>query len=93
MEPVHFAQLTTSHPQHQGEERGCVGLGHVVVRHEDEEEQPPYPSLEEEEEVTTTAVEESAMPTPANSQMAVATSLVKKAWYSENSELVMPRTK
>ena len=57
--------------------------------------QPVYhsPSLED-EEMLQTSVEESLMPAPATSQMAVTeTARVKAEWYPENSELVVPTTK
>ena len=91
--PLPSPQRTTSHPQHQGEEEGVARVRPKVIGQEAEEvQQPPYPPPEE-EEVTTIAVEESSTPAPPRSQMAVATSLVKKAWYSKNSELVVSRTK
>ena len=89
LQPVHSDQHTTTRPLHQGEEGGAA---RVVVGQEDQEEQPPYPSLKDEDEVTMISVEESSQPGPGNSQMAVEASLVNKAWYPEESELVVKRT-
>ena len=93
LQPVPPPRDTTSHPQQQGG-GGAVGAGHVVIRLEVEEEQPlcHSPSLEDEETLQT-SVEESEMPSPTTSKMAVKTSLVKKEWYSENSELLVLTTK
>ena len=93
LQPVPPPRDTTSHPQQQG--GGAVGAGHMVIRPEAGEEQPLYhsPSLEDEETLQT-SVEESEMPSPTTSQMVVKeTALVKKEWYQENSELVVPMTK
>ena len=81
LQPVPPPPETTSHPQQTG------GGAEAV--------QPVYhsPSLED-EEMLQMSVEESVIPAPATSQMAVKeTSLVKKEWYPENSELVLPTTK
>lgn len=86
LQPVHSDQHTSSRSRHQRE----VG-GAEVVGHEDGEQ--PHSSLEDADEVTMTSVEESSQPCPGNSQMAVEASLVNKAWYPEESELVVKRTK
>ena len=81
LQPVPPPPETTSHPQQTG------GGAEAV--------QPVYhsPSLED-EEMLQTSVEESLMPAPATSQMAVKeTSLVRREWYPENSELLLPTTK
>ena len=93
LQPVPVPRDTTSHPQQQG--GGAVGAGHMVIRLEAGEEQPlcHSPSLEDEETLQT-SVEESLMPSPTTSKMAVKeTALVRKVWYQENSELVVPTTK
>ena len=92
LQPVPSPRETTSHPQEGG---GAVGAKRMVIGQEAGEEQPVYhsPSLED-EEMLQTSVEESLMPSQASSQMAVTeTSLVKREWYPENSELVLPTTK
>ena len=81
LQPVPPPPETTSHPQQMG------GGAEAV--------QPVYhsPSLED-EQMLQTSVEESLMPSQASSQMAVTeTAQVKKEWYPENSELVVPTTK
>ena len=81
LQPVPPPPNTTSHPQQTG------GGAEAV--------QPVYhsPSLED-EEMLQTSVEESLMPSQASSQMAVTeTARVKREWYPENSELVVPSTK
>ena len=93
LQPVPLPRDTNSHPQQQG--GGAVGAGHMVIRPEAGEEQPLYhsPSLKDEETLQT-SVEESEMPSLTTSQMVVKeTALVKKEWYQENSELVVPTTK
>ena len=92
LQPVPSPRDTTIHPQEGG---GAVGAKRMVIGQEAGEEQPVYhsPSLKD-EEMLQTSVEESFIPSPTKSQMAVTeTSLVKKEWYPENSELVVPTTK
>ena len=84
------SQHTPNQPPQQGGEREVIEARQVVIGQEDEGAlHPPHPPPEG-EEVTTTAVQESAPPSPAHSQMAVATSLVKRVWYTNRkSELVL----
>ena len=89
---VNQPQLFLQQPQHQGADRRLAGGRPTVIGQEAEEAQQSPHQPPDEEEVTTIAVEESSTPAPPRSQMAVATSLVKKAWYSKNSELVVSRT-
>ena len=90
--PQLFLQQALEQPQQQGADRRLVGGRPTVIGQEAEEAQQS-PHQPPDEEVTTTPVEESSTPATPRSQMAVATSLVKKAWYSKNSELVVSRTK
>ena len=81
LQPVPPPPDTTSHPQQTG------GGAEAV--------QPVYhsPSLED-EEMLQMSVEESVIPSPATSQMAVKeTSLVKREWYAGTNELLLPMTK
>ena len=92
LQPVPSPQDTTSHPQEGG---GAVGAKHMVIGQEAGEEQPIYhsPSLED-EEMLQMSVEESVIPSPAKSQMAVTeTSLVRREWYAGTNELLLPTTK
>ena len=92
LQPVPSPRDTTSHPQEGG---GAVGAKRMVIGQEAGEEQPVYhsPSLED-EEMLQMSVEESVIPSPATSQMAVKeTSLVRREWYAGTNELLLPTTK
>ena len=92
LQPVPSPRDTTSHPQEGG---GAVGAKRMVIGQEAGEEQPVYHSPSpEDKEMLQTSIEESLMSPPTTSQMAVKeTSLVRREWYPENSELLLPTTK